>query len=48
VPGEAAVSHTPVRLSVLKSNSRAAKLYRRGGFRDTAANEVYVEMEWAN
>jgi ribosomal protein S18 acetylase RimI-like enzyme len=48
VLSEAAVSHKSVRLSVLKSNSRAANLYRRFGFRDTSENQVYVEMEWAN
>jgi ribosomal protein S18 acetylase RimI-like enzyme len=43
---EAAVAARPLRLSVLKSNLRAAGLYRRLGFRETSGTEPYLEMEW--
>jgi ribosomal protein S18 acetylase RimI-like enzyme len=35
----------PLRLSVARTN-HALRLYRRLGFRETRADEVYAELEW--
>jgi ribosomal protein S18 acetylase RimI-like enzyme len=38
--------NVPVRLHHLKSNVRAARLYRRMGFNVTDEDDIYAEMEW--
>ncbi len=43
---EATRRGVPVRLQVLKSNPRAARLYRRLGFAETGEDDVYIEMKW--
>jgi ribosomal protein S18 acetylase RimI-like enzyme len=35
----------PVRLHVLKVNSRAAGFYRRLGFRDAGADDTHIKLE---
>ena len=44
---EARERGVPLRLSVLRSN-RARNLYARLGFAETAADQMYIEMEYRN
>jgi ribosomal protein S18 acetylase RimI-like enzyme len=43
--GEAAATHKPLRLQVLKG-SRARRFYERLGFRKTGESEPHITMEW--
>ena len=43
---EAAAAGVPVRLEVSSENEPSLSLYLRLGFRETARNEMYLQMEW--